>query len=544
MSGPRQQQPIIRMSVTMERSELRRRCARTACGTMLLLLACGGAQAEPQLRLADALRMALSANPDLQVQQTVLESARGQQMQAAGQFDAVLQSGIDYSKLISPSPLAGVDQRTAFASGYRVGAQKQLRSGVTVGATLDAKSYLDSGVQGAQAPGAVTLGVQLILPLLRGRGAREVAAAEDAAALAVQASELGLRDSAAQALYRTLSAYWTYAIQFALEKVALDSEQRSGDLLASTQKLVDASEKPRADLVLLKADLADRVSNRQAATLALSEARIALGRLLGLDAAATAALAEPADALPPILEIGAPAPGQLAQLRAGAQGRRPDLLALDAQWAAASRQAEAAHQRLRPALNLELGLAMAKVNDAGKHFPLVTEPGRIQNGPSVVARLNYEFPVKNTAARGVVRERDAALDQLAVRRRDLANAVATGVDSALDTLASRAAQLKVAQEALALYEQAVGQEIVKQRNGISTLIDVINVESRFINARTSYLLTHLAYANAIARLRFESGTLLPAPVTGAQGERFDLDPAELAGLGPMAAQLRPVRPVN
>lgn len=491
------------------------------------------ALAAPPLRLVDALRMALSANPDVQVQETVAEAARGLQMQAAGQFDVMLTSGVNYSRLISPSPLPGVDQQQAFATGYRVGAIKQLRSGASVGAALGATSYLDSALAGAQAPGAVSLGLTLTLPLLKGRGAREVAAAEDAANLAVQASELTLRDNTSQALYNTLSAYWTYSIQFALEKVALDSEQRSRDLLGSTQKLVDASEKPRADLVLLKADLADRSTARQAATLALTRARSALGRLLGLDAAAIAALAEPADPLPAIVEIDLPPDAQLARLRAAAQARRPDLAALAAQSAAAERQAQAARHQLLPALDVEVGLSYAKVNDSGRHFPFLSDPGRVQSGPSVVARLNYQFPVQNTAARGLVRERDATLDQLSVRRRDLGTAIANGVDSALQSLASSAAQLKVAQEALGLYELAVKQEIVKQRNGISTLIDVINVETRFINARTNFLLTHLAYANAIARLRFETGTLLP----DGQGERFDLNLAELAGLGPMAGQL-------
>jgi outer membrane protein TolC len=529
----------------MASSESRRGRACAARVILALGLVWGNpALSSPQLRLVDALRMALSGNPDLKVQQTVAEAARGQQLQASGQFDVMLSSGVNYSKLISPSPVGGVDQQQAFTTGYRVGAVKQLRSGASVGAALDANSYLDSALAGAQQPNRVALGLNLNLPLLRGRGAREVQAAEDAAILSVQASELTLRDVAAQTLYRTLSAYWTYSIRLAQEKVTLDSEQRSRELFASTQKLVEASERPRADLVLLQADLADRMAARQAAGLALSEARNTLGGLLGLDAAAIATLAAPADALPAVLDIGVPAEAALLRLHAAALARRPDLLALAARGTAAERQAQAAHLQLRPVLDLEVGVSYAKVSDSGRHFPYIGNVGQLQRGPSVTARLNYQFPLQNTTARGVVRERDAVLDQLTIQRHDLATAVASGVDLALQSLASNAAQLKVAQEALSLYEQAVRQEIIKQRNGISTLIDVINIETRFINARTSYLQTQLAYANAIARLRFETGTLLPAATPGADGARFELDPAELAGLGPIAGELVPRYPLT
>lgn len=527
------------MTVTQRCQASRRMAAAMlGLGLGLSIVAAAPALAAPPLSLAEVLRMALSTNPDLRVQQTATEVARGQQLQAAGQFDTVLNANVNFSKLIGTTPDERVPQHRALSTGYGIGLYKQARNGATLGATLDTTSYLDSALGGTQSPASATVGLSLTLPLLRGRGAREVAAAEDAAALMVQASDLTLRDNTAQVLYRTLSAYWNYSVQLALETVARSSEARSRALLESTRKLVDAAERPRADLVLLQADLADRVSAREAASLAVSDARTTLGRLLGLDAVAIAVLGEPREPLPAIVDIGMPGESELARLRAAALERRPDLLALGAQGAAAERYAQAAHHQLLPVLDLDVGLQYAKLNDNGRHFPYPGDAGRVQQGPSIVARLNFQFPVQNTTARGLVRERDANVEQVGIRRRDLADAVASGVDSALHSLAASSAQLKVAQEALGLYELAVSQEIVKQRNGISTLIDVINVETRFINARTGVLLTHLAYANAIARLRFETGTLLPAVAArSADGERFDLDLAALAGLGPMAAAL-------
>lgn len=505
------------------------------CALLAALLHDAGAA---ELHLAEALRLALSGNAEVQVQRARIEAARGSLLQESGRFDLLTAADASFSRQSGYSSIPGLDQIDSHASGYQLSATQPLRSGASLGLSLGASANSDNSGASSAAPGAVTLAVNLRLPLLKGRGAAEVAAAEDAAALNVEVSRLVLRDRVANLLYQTLSAYWTYRVRAALVQVSLSSEARSRELLSSNEKLVAAEEKPRADLVLLQADLADKMAARQAAQLALVDARSALGRLLGLDGVATAALAEAADPLPAAQDVAAPAPAQLAQLCGQAQQQRPDLGAYTLQISAAERLASAARRQLLPAVDLNLGLSSTRLSDSARHFPWPGDSGRTLAGPALALRLSVQFPLQNRSARGLLLERSATLTQLGLEQRDLAAAIATGVDSAWQALASSAAQLKVAQQALALYEQAVSQELVKQRNGIATLIDVVNVETRYINARTSYLLTHLAYANAMARLRLETGTLLP-PAADGDVDRFDLNLAQLAGLGPLAPQLLP-----
>lgn len=490
----------------------------------------------PELRLADAVRMVLAKNRDVLVQETYVDSSRGQYLQAAGQFDFVLSSGANYSQLIS-SPLTGANESKAFSTGYEVGGTKLLRNGVTAAvslATLSNRSNQPGGLHGREA----TLGVTLVLPVLKGRGAREVAAAEDAAMLRVQASRHDFRTQISRVLYQTLVSYWTYRVRGALHQAAISSEERSRNMLGSNKKLVEASEKPRGDLVLLQADLADKIVARQAAALALNDAKSALGRLLGLDAADTSALPAPADALPAVGTMRVLTDAQLLGLRADALARRTDLLALAKQIDAVERLTEAARHGLLPKLDLEVGVSYSKAM-AGRENPTYqNDISRGLAGPSVIARLNYQFPLQNKSARGVLLERSAQLTELLVSQRDLESEVATAVDSALQSVLSSAEQLKVAQEALLLYEQGVNQEIIKQKNGIATLIDVINIEARFVNARVNFLQAQLAHATAIARLRLETDTLLPSPSDpDADIDRFALDISHLAGLGPLEQQL-------
>lgn len=506
--------------------------------TLAGLVFCKAAAAagSPELHLADAVRMALAKNRDVLVQETYVDGYRGQYLQAAGQFDFVLSSGANYSQLIS-SPLAGANESKAFSTGYEVGGAKLLRNGATASVSLATLS--NRGDQaGALRGGEAKLGVTLVLPVLKGRGAREVAAVEDAAMLRVQASRHEFRTQISRVLYQTLVAYWTYRVRGALYQAAVSSEERSRNMLASNKKLVEASEKPRADLVLLQADLADKVVFRQASALALSDAKSALGRLLGLDAAETSALPAPADALPAVGALRVLSDSQLAGLRADAVARRTDLLALAKQIKAVERLTEAARHGLLPKLDLEVGVSYSKAIVGRENVAYQNDISRSLAGPSVIARLNYQFPLQNKSARGVLLERSAQLTELLVSQRDLESEVASGVDSALQSVLSSAEQLKVAQEALVLYEQGVNQEIIKQKNGIATLIDVINIEARFVNARVNFIQAQLAHATAIARLRLETDTLLPSPSDpDANIDRFALDINHLAGLGPLEKQL-------
>jgi outer membrane protein TolC len=505
------------------------------------LAPCGGVNAR-HLLLAEAVQLALSQNPDIQVQRTQVDAAFGQQQQAAGRFDWAVSSRLNYDRTITPltdsTLIRGqtglIDQIRVFSTGYQLGISKQLRSGVTVGAGLDAAGSEDTtGAPLLAQQNIARLNVSLSVPLLQGRG-RAVTAAEDAAALTGQARRFELLDRAARTLYSTLVAYWTYRARIELENVAVSSEERSVNLLESIKKLVAASEKPAADLVLLKADHADKVAAREAAALARREAQQALGRLLGLDAEAIAALPEPGESLPGVAPLPAAVPASAATLRNEAVARRPDVRALALQLESAQRDIDGARDQLKPRLDLSMGVAYSKASEGDGRYRLFNEPGRYQSTPSLFARLNFEFPVANNQAKGAVRERAALLSQVAIRQSDLANGVAAGVDSALQALFSSAAQLNVGRSGLALYELAVNQEIIKQRNGISTLIDVINTESRFVNARVNFLQAQLAYASAIARLRLETGTLVPIPDAD---DRFSLDPNDLGGFGPLAGKL-------
>lgn len=502
-----------------------------------------------ELRLADCVRLGLMQNPDVRLQSGALAVVQAQQQQARGQFDWVMSAELNRARVLTP-PFSSAASQTQFDSaGYQFGLNRLWRNGWSIDGKYDLASTQETGAA-QQSLGKLDL--VLTVPLLRGRG-EAVRVDEAVAQLNVQRSQYELRSQVSLAVYRIMLAYWDYRASTALYQVAQNSEERSRHLLQSSQKLVAADEKPRGDLVLLQGDLADKALAVEAARLNLGESRKTLGRLLGLDLAAMNGLAEPVDAFP---AVSGPVGQLLAHgeaLNAKALARRAEFQALALQQEALRQQMASAANRLQPQLDLKVGVGYGKAYDGSARFPLLTASGRAQNEPSLTASLSYRFPAENNLAGGVAREYAAQLLQLEVRQQDLHHTVLAGVDSAMQALLGNAAQLRLAQQGLARYEQAVQQEIIKQRNGVATLIDVVNIESRFVNARVSFLQLQQAYANALARLRYETGTFLVETSDGSGADaardagsaggnavtRFSVD--ELAGWGSLAGLLQDSR---
>ncbi|MCS0583571.1 TolC family protein [Massilia pinisoli] len=472
------------------------------------------------LRLIDAIEIALTKNPDIAVQRSQTTFLRGAEMQAKSQFDWEFAGSADLSRTITPLDTAGDGapvwtQTRQFASGYEVGVIRQLRNGMTFGSSLVAAATQDTS------PGAfpgqkntVKLNVSLTLPLLRGSGTENVTGQESSSELNALASGYMVRDRVAQTVRDVAVAYWTYRSRIQLEKVAADAEEQSRTLLASTQKLVDNAEKPRADLVLLNADYADKVIDRKAATLNRTEAKNSLGRILGLDAVAIAQLTLAQDVLPLPQVLRAISPAQVQALGERALRRRSDVSAVELQTEAAIKLLAVAKNNLKPRMDLQLNAGYGKASEGGSHFGFISIPGRTQTGPSVSAVLNFQFPIENRSASGALLQSVATVEQLRTKRRDLQIAVVNNVEAAVAAVTSSAERIQIAKDGLTSYQKAIEHEVIKQRNGFSTLIDVINVESRYVNARINYLQLELEYAVALVNLNYAAGTLLPEVVPG------------------------------
>jgi outer membrane protein len=511
-----------------------------ACIWMVFI---GGATAySAELKLSDAVAIALQKNADVKVQAEILTQGIAQIQQAQGPFDIVLSAGTDQERTITPLPggFAGSRHQTRSDTSYHsVALSKLFTNGVRAGISLDATSVKDTGLDGIalRPQNAVTLGASLNIPLLKGGGTEVTRLTLDLAGINGEASRHALRDTVSAVIFATVSAYWDYLAQAQLLTLAQEAEQRSKQLLESTRQLVKANERPRADLVLLEADYADKSAASLLAAQQLVNARRQLARVLGADAADADALPLPADRFPAAGAEAEQIQSFADRINALALQGRPDLLVLRTQLEGARRQVRVAEKSLKPQLDLVIGSAYGKASEGGTRLSFPGLGGTTQSEPSVYAKLVFQFPLQNNLASGSLSERTSILRQAEVRLEDTEAGIRIAVNNALLALSVSEQHLRLARRSLTLYDEAVQNEIVKRRNGIATLIDVITVQDRFNGAQQNLIQLQAEYAKAVARLQRETATTLPIDSPSATGNRLQIDTAELASLGRLRQQL-------
>ena len=105
---------------------------------------------------------------------------------------------------------------------------------------------------------------------------------------------------------------------------------------------------------------------------------------------------------------------------------------------------------------------------------------------------------------------------------DLERRIGAQVALAWNNLTKSAARVEAARDARNQYRDALASERQRQQLGLSTLLDVITTEDRFNDALTEEVSAEVAYAEAVAVLRFETGTLLRL-----NGSSYEVDLAQL-----------------
>ena len=170
----------------------------------------------------------------------------------------------------------------------------------------------------------------------------------------------------------------------------------------------------------------------------------------------------------------------------------------------------AAQNGLRPRLDLTVGFGYQGLASDRGFSGAFSSFYRNVAGLDASVQLSYELPIASLAARGEALRSSAAYDQARIREAELVREIASGVRMARAALLHGREALLASREAVALSREAVENEKRKFQLGMSTLFDVILAEDALTNARVGEIAEQQAYAVAIARLRYETGTILDA----------------------------------
>jgi len=497
-------------------------------GVALAALLAGAAPARAQqappagLTLAEALERALRGNVDVLTARARLDGGRGELISAAAPFDLQLQATVsgaqqsEYAQLSSGG--LATDATVSRSAAYQLSAARQLRSGVVLLPTVGVSRTTVAGLPVADAGSSVSLAV--VLPLLRDRGGRSVSAPERAARAGLSAYTAGMKHGLVTGVVDAAADYWDYVAAQARLQVMTNAEARTARLLDETRRLVQADERPAADLDGVSATLANRRAGRIAAEQRVVDTRNALGQVMGLEPDQIAALPAAVTPFPQprAWTVDSADTRRMVEL---ALSRRPDLAVAAGQRRAAEILADGVRDGLKPRLDLrvEVGYAGHQLGPSAAG-QLVRPLFESVPGMNATLKVDYQLPVGNLDARGALLQRQAMAEEQRVAERDLRVRAASGVAAAAQALARSAAQLAEAERAVELYRAAVEHEAEKNRLSAGTLFDVTYAQDNLTSAELAVVDARLAHARALLSIRFATGTLLD-PETGAA------DPAAL-----------------
>ena len=493
------------------------------------------------LSVADALRLALSQNPAIQIQRRQIDVNEGAVLQARGTFDpeVVLRSqrtrGVrplraDETATLATLGARGVTSETNAVTAYGVGVEKTFLSGVRASTGIDF-SGMNTNVNNIngiprQLTGTVRFDVRV--PLARNSGESVVGAQLRASESEREASREDLVQTASTVVLQTALAYWDLASRTQRLAIATAAENRAVALVAELRKLIAADQIPAADLNLAAANEAEKQSARTAAQQNVQEAWANLARQIGVSAAEYREHPVSSELPAVSSDVIRRSVGGLDAMRASAIETRRDLKAARIRERAANELRIAAQGNLRPLVDLTLGVTRGSLVEGASTAAIGPALSSDRTGATVVLGLEMRWPFANDTARGVFLSRSAGYDQALIRVLDLERSVATNVATLVGALRRVGERYDSQRAAAERYSVSVGNEQTKRRLGLATLIDVLNVQDRLDNAQLALLQLQQEYAAALAQLDFEIGRIVLQESDG-----YAIDLLTLTGARPL-----------
>lgn len=461
------------------------------------------------ITLQEALDSVLVHGTQLRLGERQVRMGEGALLAAQAAFDPRLTTSLTAERLndFAAGASAGANSVLTNTIASTIALPKRFRSGIVATPRVDIMHMEVPDVRGALTSRA-SVAIDVSVPLLRDRGGGVAAAAERAARHSLDAATLDARHTSAAGVLATVVAYWNDLAAEERLDVYRSSELRAGQLVDDTRRLVEADERPAADLQQLLANFALKRAARLAGEQASVEAKEQLVLAMGIRVDALATLPHAITSFPAVLPGDASAVSSDGVWVTRAMRSRADIAAHRAARTAAEVQLRAARDGMRPRLDLTVGIGYKGLTRERGIVGALSSFRRNVPGLDASVQLGYELPLASLAARSETLRGSAAYDEARIREEELVRQVASGVRVARQALQHGREALLASRDAVALSRRAVENEKRKFRLGMSTLFDVILAEDALTSARLSEIAGQLAYAVAIARLRYEAGAIL------------------------------------
>ena len=498
-----------------------------------------GSASQHPVTLLQALNSVLTYHPLLSVQQAQVEIARSLRLQASSPFNTVLTADALQSR--SNVPLTAAQQQQyslinangssqqANTSSVSAGVSRLFRSGIQLSASVPVLRSTDNllapnGTNTAQPV------LQLVIPLLRGRGRSVVAAAETAATVEVEAATYDLTQQITQLVTTAAADYRTLAAAQKLLLIGRDAEERTRLDLENAQTLVDADQIPRSNLNEVNANLAQARQTRTVLEQNLLAAQFQLANDMGVAAADVIRLRPQAtEDLPPTQTADLPVGSDAALLGyvSRALHLRSDYLATQKRIVEQGLLVTAARNQLLPAVNLAGSTGYNGLREGRGFTDLLGSTASSVQQPNASFGVNYNFAPRNDYAHGLLLQAQALEQQRKEQSEEVARSISRAVGVAVEAVRHGRQAAQEAGTAVTAYEASLSGQRDKFHLGLASVVDLITVENNLTLAKTNEVQAQLSFALALIQLRYATGTILQAGA-GVQ----QIDPAIFRTLPP------------
>lgn len=493
-----------------------------------------------QMTLKDAVFIGLKNNPGIDVDRLEPFRAAEQTMIDKSIFDPTL--NLEFNKRYTTTP-SGLSTSTFFQPvqtidnrDYDVALKKLLLTGAQF-----EFSFLNNRVENS-VPNQVLkptyraqLGFTLTQPLLRdfGRGLTTIFVRIDENREGV--SLFGYQTKLSQLIQRITEAYW--GVVYAREN--LNVQKKGVEAAEALLKVAEARVRTGvlAPVAVIEAQ-AEKARREELVIVAendLEVARMTLRLTLNLN---PNQLFMPR----PIEPNDRPSVEPFAVDRAASLGsaltRRPEILSAGLAIQIQNLQSRYAENQLLPRLDLKAGAGLTGLSG---HFrqctaiPCPTNPfpgdysrslDRLGSGDfyNYSVGVVLQIPLSNAQARSKYAQARIELEQAQARRRDLVSQITLEVEKSLGDVESGFKRIQTTRRARELAEENLRGQERRFEVGLVTQKDVIDFQSRLLDAQGAELRAVTDYNNSIARLKLAEGTLLESYDVQVEGPKKESDP--------------------
>lgn len=469
---------------------------------------------EKKISLIDSVQSAITRHPFVHLQDKQVELKTGALQSASGQFDMTLGASISHNRDVTPltdlqKSSYGTSDIKTDTTTYTLNAVKQFRSGISITPEIT-MTRSDDSLSNSLSPTTNKAAISFLInvPLLRNRGKEATGAAELSSEYNLESSEFSLRHTVSQTIRGVVQSYWAAIAAEKNLKIRKSAELRAIDMLKKIEILVEADELPASEIDQLSANLASKTSSRLNAEQQYLESRQNLALAMGLPIEEIPFPPAPYDDFPELNDNSLPDNSKTPLFIKHALQHRQDINALKKEQKAAETLLNAAIINKKSKLDFSLSVGYAGLDEDTGAEKFFTPYYNNVRGLNVAGAITYEIPVKNNSRRGILAQRRAAHDQANIKTNDLARNISSEVIVATSDLIQTAAELKKARESVQLFDSAVEKENMKLRLGVSTVIDLINMDNNLTNALLNEISATRGYANALIQFRYVTGTII------------------------------------